>query len=165
MYLNCLIYLTDEQYIVEYSLEYGHLRLSPATRKRLQIPVRVVQLDPLNNKCFGDKFSKFLLKELLGLVFVFWIYLFSFLKFQLFCLFNFYFSYDDLLMASVRVIAEQEENKGYLRNVITGEHYRFVSTWWTAWSSYPTAFFVMLLFVSNIFYCTSFFLIIFFICY
>ncbi|XP_046810171.1 membralin-like [Lucilia cuprina] len=56
----------DEQYIVEYSLEYGHLRLSPATRKRLQIPVRVVQLDPLNNKCFGDKFSKFLLKELLG---------------------------------------------------------------------------------------------------
>ncbi|TMW52513.1 hypothetical protein DOY81_002414 [Sarcophaga bullata] len=114
----------DEQYIVEYSLEYGHLRLSPATRKRLQIPVRVVQLDPLNNKCFGDKFSKFLLKELLG--------------------------YDDLLMASVRVIAEQEENKGYLRNVITGEHYRFVSTWWTAWSSYPTAFFVMLLFTFSI---------------
>ncbi|KAI8127503.1 Membralin [Lucilia cuprina] len=114
----------DEQYIVEYSLEYGHLRLSPPTRKRLQIPVRVVQLDPLNNKCFGDKFSKFLLKELLG--------------------------YDDLLMASVRVIAEQEENKGYLRNVITGEHYRFVSTWWTAWSSYPTAFFVMLLFTFSI---------------
>lgn len=51
-------------------------------------------------------------------------------------------------MASVRVIAEKEENKGYLRNVITGEHYRFVSTWWTAWSSYPTAFFVMILFVS-----------------
>ncbi|KAM7341757.1 membralin isoform 2-T4 [Cochliomyia hominivorax] len=114
----------DEQYIVEYSLEYGHLRLSPTTRKRLQIPVRVVQLDPLNNKCFGDKFSKFLLKELLG--------------------------YDDLLMASVRVIAEKEENKGYLRNVITGEHYRFVSTWWTAWSSYPTAFFVMLLFTFSI---------------
>lgn len=59
-------------------------------------------------------------------------------------------SYDDLLMTSVRVIAEKEENKGYLRNVITGEHYRFVSTWWTAWSSYPTAFFVMLLFVSII---------------
>lgn len=53
-------------------------------------------------------------------------------------------------MTSVRVIAEKEENKGYLRNVITGEHYRFVSTWWTAWSSYPTAFFVMLLFVSII---------------
>jgi len=51
-------------------------------------------------------------------------------------------------MASVRTIAEQEENKGYLRNVITGEHYRFVSMWWAAWSSYPAAFCVMLLFVS-----------------
>ena len=69
-----------------------------------------------------------------------------------FLMFNYLLcSYDDLLMASVRVIAEQEENKGYLRNVITGEHYRFVSTWWTAWSSYPTAFFVMLLFVSILF--------------
>uniref|UniRef100_A0A1A9UCT9 Membralin n=1 Tax=Glossina austeni TaxID=7395 RepID=A0A1A9UCT9_GLOAU len=114
----------DDQYIVEYSLEYGHLRLSAATRERLHIPVRVVQLDPETNKCFGDKFSKFLLREFLG--------------------------YDDLLMASVRVVAEKEDNKGYLRNVITGEHYRFVSTWWTAWSSYPTAFFVMLLFTFSI---------------
>lgn len=60
--------LSDEQYIVEYSLEYGHLRLSPATRRRLKIPVRVVQLDPMTNKCFGDKFTKFLLKQLLGWV-------------------------------------------------------------------------------------------------
>uniref|UniRef100_A0A0A1XPD5 Membralin n=1 Tax=Zeugodacus cucurbitae TaxID=28588 RepID=A0A0A1XPD5_ZEUCU len=114
----------DEQYIVEYSLEYGHLRLSSATRKRLKIPVRVVQLDPMTDKCFGDKFSKFLLKQLLG--------------------------YDDLLMSSVRVIAEKEDNKGYLRNVITGEHYRFVSMWWAAWSSYLTAFFVMVLFTFSI---------------
>ncbi|XP_036233170.2 uncharacterized protein [Bactrocera oleae] len=114
----------DEQYIVEYSLEYGHLRLSSATRKRLKIPVRVVQLDPMTDKCFGDKFSKFLLKQLLG--------------------------YDDLLMSSVRVIAEKEDNKGYLRNVITGEHYRFVSMWWAQWSSYLTAFFVMVLFTFSI---------------
>lgn len=50
-------------------------------------------------------------------------------------------------MASVRTVAEKEDNKGYLRNVITGEHYRFVSMWWAAWSSYPAAFIVMLLFV------------------
>lgn len=56
-------------------------------------------------------------------------------------------SYDDLLMASVRAIAEKEDDKGYLRNVITGEHYRFVSIWWAPWSSYPAAFCVMLLFV------------------
>ncbi|EDV37683.2 uncharacterized protein Dana_GF11288 [Drosophila ananassae] len=114
----------DEQYIVEYSLEYGHLRLSAATRKRLKIPVLTVQLDPNTNKCFGDKLTRYLLKRLLG--------------------------YDDLLMASVRTIAEQEENKGYLRNVITGEHYRFVSMWWAAWSSYPAAFCVMLLFTFSV---------------
>lgn len=51
-------------------------------------------------------------------------------------------------MASVRAIAEKEDDKGYLRNVITGEHYRFVSIWWAPWSSYPAAFCVMLLFVS-----------------
>ncbi|KAH8283666.1 hypothetical protein KR018_011582 [Drosophila ironensis] len=115
---------TEEQYIVEYSLEYGHLRLSSATRKRLQIPVLTVQLDPNTNKCFGDGLTRYLLKRLLG--------------------------YDDLLMASVRTIAEQEENKGYLRNVITGEHYRFVSMWWAAWSSYPAAFCVMLLFTFSV---------------
>ncbi|EDW35462.1 GL17213 [Drosophila persimilis] len=114
----------DEQYIVEYSLEYGHLRLSSATRKRLQIPVLTVQLDPNTNECFGDKLTRYLLKRLLG--------------------------YDDLLMASVRTIAEKEENKGYLRNVITGEHYRFVSMWWAAWSSYPAAFSVMLLFTFSV---------------
>ncbi|SPP73945.1 blast:Membralin [Drosophila guanche] len=53
-------------------------------------------------------------------------------------------------MAAVRTIAEKEENKGYLRNVITGEHYRFVSMWWAAWSSYPAAFSVMLLFTFSV---------------
>ncbi|ALC41300.1 CG8405 [Drosophila busckii] len=114
----------DEQYIVEYSLEYGHLRLSTATRKRLHIPVLTVQLDPNTNPCFGDKLTRYLLKHLIG--------------------------YDDLLMASVRIIAEKEENKGYLRNVITGEHYRFVSIWWAAWSSYPAAFCVMVLFTFSV---------------
>ncbi|XP_032585375.1 membralin [Drosophila mojavensis] len=114
----------DEQYIVEYSLEYGHLRLSADTRKRLNIPVLTVQLDPNSNPCFGDRLTRYLLKRLLG--------------------------YDDLLMASVRTVAEKEDNKGYLRNVITGEHYRFVSMWWAAWSSYPAAFLVMLLFTFSV---------------
>lgn len=34
----------QDEYIVEYSLEYGFLRLSPATRQRLSIPVMVVTL-------------------------------------------------------------------------------------------------------------------------
>lgn len=51
--------------------------------------MHVVNLDPDKDKCFGDALSRFILKEFLG--------------------------YDDLLMASVKVLAEQEDNKGYLR--------------------------------------------------
>lgn len=115
----------DDQYIVEYSLEYGFLRLSAATRLRLKIPVHVIVLDPQKDECFGDAFSRFILSEFLG--------------------------YDDLLMTSVKVLAEQEDNKGYLRNVVTGEHYRFVSMWWMARGSYAAAFFIMILFVSAFF--------------
>ena len=38
---------------------------------------------------------------------------------------------------------------GFLRNVVTGEHYRFVSMW-MARSSYLAAAFIMLVFVSGI---------------
>lgn len=114
----------DGQYVVEYSLEYGFLRLSAAARQRLNIPVHVVTLDPEKDKCFGDSFSRFILKEFLG--------------------------YDDILMASVKVLAEQEDNKGYLRNVITGEHYRFVSMWLMSRSSYFAPFFIMILFTISI---------------
>ncbi|CAH2089480.1 unnamed protein product [Euphydryas editha] len=113
----------DEDYILEYSLEYGFLRLSPSARLHLKIPVKIVTLDPQKDECFGDTFSRLILDEFLG--------------------------YDDLLMASIKSLAEQEDNKGYLRNVITGEHYRFVSML-TARSSYIAAFFIMLVFSSNI---------------
>jgi len=39
---------------------------------------------------------------------------------------------------------------GYLRNVVTGEHYRFVSMW-MAKSSYLAAAFIMIVFVSVFF--------------
>ncbi|XP_026473752.1 membralin-like [Ctenocephalides felis] len=113
----------EDQYIVEYSLEYGFLRLSTAARQRLGVPVKRVLLDPVNDQCFGDAFSRILLEEFLG--------------------------YDDLLMASVKALAEHEDNKGYLRNVVTGEHYRFVSMWMGR-SAYLAAFFIMLVFTVSI---------------
>lgn len=63
-------YSPEEQYIVEYSLEYGYLRLSAATRQKRNIPVRVVTLDPQHNKCFGDSLSRYLLREFLGFVII-----------------------------------------------------------------------------------------------
>lgn len=43
-------------------------------------------IDPDKEKCFGDAFSRFLLKEFLG--------------------------YDDVLMSSIKRLAEFEDNKG-----------------------------------------------------
>ncbi|CAH0551315.1 unnamed protein product [Brassicogethes aeneus] len=113
----------DDEYIVEYSLEYGFLRLNRATRERLKIPVEIVTLDPDNDECFGDAFSRLVLDEFLG--------------------------YDDLLMASIKTLAEKEDNKGYLRNVVSGEHYRFVSMW-MARTSYFAAFFIMIVFTVSV---------------
>lgn len=92
VYYNTFFFFVDwvgDEYIVEYSLEYGFLRLSPSTRARLKIPVEIVTLDPGKDECFGDAFSRLILDEFLG--------------------------YDDLLMASIKTLAEQEDNKGYLR--------------------------------------------------
>lgn len=80
---------SEDEYIVEYSLEYGFLRLSPATRKKLNITVQIVVLDPDHDVCFGDTFSKFILHNFLG--------------------------YDDVLMSSIKSLAEHEDNKGFLR--------------------------------------------------
>lgn len=46
----------------------------------------VFSLDPTRDQCFGDRFSRLLLDEFLG--------------------------YDDILMSSVKALAENEENKG-----------------------------------------------------
>ncbi|XP_037553791.1 membralin isoform X2 [Nematolebias whitei] len=113
----------QDEYIVEYSLEYGFLRLSQSTRQRLNISVMVVTLDPMKDECFGDGFSRFLLDEFLG--------------------------YDDILMSSVKALAENEENKGFLRNVVSGEHYRFVSMW-MARTSYLAAFVIMVIFTLSV---------------
>ena len=43
-------------------------------------------VDPTKDKCFGDSFSRFLLNEFLG--------------------------YDDILMSSIKQLAEQEDYKG-----------------------------------------------------
>jgi hypothetical protein len=114
----------EDNYIIEYSLEYGFLRLSPQTRQKLNITVMLVTLDPNRDECFGTGFNKFVLDEFLG--------------------------YNEILMLSIKNIAEKEKNKGFVRNAISGEHFRFVSSW-MARSSYVAALLIMILFVINIF--------------
>lgn len=52
-------------------------------------------LDPNKEECFGDAFSRLLLKEFLG--------------------------YDDVLMSSIKRIAEFEDNRGLLHNSVLHE--------------------------------------------
>lgn len=52
----------------------------------MHTPVTVLPTDPTRDQCFGDRFSRLLLAEFLG--------------------------YDDILMSSVKGLAENEENKG-----------------------------------------------------
>ncbi|PAA73368.1 hypothetical protein BOX15_Mlig016888g2 [Macrostomum lignano] len=107
-----------EKHIIEYSLEYGFLKLSPVTRKNLNIPVQLVILDPNNHTCFGNGFSRFLLEEFLG--------------------------YNDLLLAGLKRLAEAGD-KGFVRNVVTGDQFRFVNVWMSRSSYLPSAF-IMIIF-------------------
>lgn len=111
---------SNSEYVMEYSLEYGFLRLSPSARKRLNIPIKVVVLNSRKEKCFGDWFSHLLLDEYLG--------------------------YEDVLMASLKHLAEKEEKKGFVRNVVSGEHHKFVSLWMNECSLYIIAASSMIIF-------------------
>ncbi|GAA27372.2 membralin [Clonorchis sinensis] len=109
----------EDNHIIEYALEYGFLRLSPAMRKRLNITVKLVVLDPDVDACFGGVVSRFLMEEFLG--------------------------YDDLLLGSIKHLAVSESVKGHMANVVSGQHYRLVSSQMSR-SSYLVATLVMLLF-------------------
>uniref|UniRef100_A0A915D3A3 Uncharacterized protein n=1 Tax=Ditylenchus dipsaci TaxID=166011 RepID=A0A915D3A3_9BILA len=106
-------------YVVEYSLHYGLLKLSPSMRQEYAIPSMLVQLDSESDECFGDWKSKFLMRYLTG--------------------------FEDIIMSSVRSLAENETEKGYLRDMISGEHYHFISMGISR-VSYLTALLVMLIF-------------------
>lgn len=81
-------------YVVEYSLEHGFLRLSQDVRSKLNISIMTVTLDPNKDKCFGDQLSRFILKHFLG--------------------------YNDILLNSLKGLAENQSTKGYIKNLVTG---------------------------------------------
>ncbi|XP_066932012.1 membralin-like [Clytia hemisphaerica] len=113
----------ERHYIFEYAKEFGFLRLSPETRKRLKIPVKIVNLDPNKEKCLGDRMSRFILKYFLG--------------------------YDDIIMNSIKKISDADNNTGFMLNVMTGEHYKFVP-WGIGRSSYFISLLLMFLFTISI---------------
>ncbi|CAL1285627.1 unnamed protein product, partial [Larinioides sclopetarius] len=113
----------QDKYIIEYSLEYGFLRLSPGARHNTSVKVHTVILDPCTDECFGNQFSRFLLKYILG--------------------------YSDILMGSLRYLVDRDEYKGFVRNVVTGDQYRFIDKT-TTWTAYLSAAFFMIIFTLSV---------------
>ena len=112
-----------EFYAIEYSTEFGYLRLSTKARYKLGIPTLIVNLNPDVDECFGNGPKKFMLKTFLG--------------------------YDDFLMSSIKKVAESGKSQGYLRNCVTGEYFRFVTVW-ISHSSSIIAFAVMIIFTLTV---------------
>ncbi|KAG8183022.1 hypothetical protein JTE90_017108 [Oedothorax gibbosus] len=112
-----------EAYIMEFSLEYGFLRLRPSKRRDLNISVTFVVLDPEVDECFGGSFNRFLLDNFLG--------------------------YDNVLLASIKKMAEKKDQKGFVRNAVMDIEYIFINNW-THEKSYITAGFVMIIFTLTI---------------
>ncbi|KAE9547658.1 hypothetical protein FO519_009131 [Halicephalobus sp. NKZ332] len=107
-------------YIVEYALHHGLLRLPVELRNYYNIPVMLVQLSVTDEKQCLYKYRR------QGLT-------------------KFFMGYDEILMSSVKALAENESEKGYLHDMIKDEHYHFVSFTQSKFI-YLTALLVMLLF-------------------
>ncbi|VDD95266.1 unnamed protein product [Enterobius vermicularis] len=105
--------------VIEYSLHTGLLKLSDAYRAEHKIPFMRVRIDPDTDECFGDAFHRFLMRYFLG--------------------------FEDALMSSVKSLAGNEVEKGFLKDLMNGELYRFVPSGHSR-ISYLYAFFVMLIF-------------------
>lgn len=114
-----ILRIEANSHAVEYSLEYGLLKLSTETRERLKVPVHVVHLDPESDECFGPYWSRVLQKSLVNT--------------------------EDALMASLKTLAEKQERRGFVRNVESGDLYRFVNVL-SSRVSYLTAALVMFIF-------------------
>uniref|UniRef100_A0A1I7XWT2 Membralin n=1 Tax=Steinernema glaseri TaxID=37863 RepID=A0A1I7XWT2_9BILA len=107
------------EYVVEYSLFFGVLRLPQSYRTEVGIPSMIVQLDADEEECFGDWTSRLLMKYFIG--------------------------YEDVLLSSVKSLATNDSERGFVRDLRTGENYRFVTSSNTRWSTL-TALLVMLIF-------------------
>ncbi|XP_008180367.2 membralin-like [Acyrthosiphon pisum] len=108
-----------ENYIVEYSLNDENLFLSSEARQGLEIPVMVVTLNPIFNKCFGNSLNRHFLENFIG--------------------------YDEILYASIKAVAKSEENRGFIRNVITSKHFPIEAKTQKDRASYILSFFIMII--------------------
>ncbi|KAI6184473.1 hypothetical protein M3Y97_00600000 [Aphelenchoides bicaudatus] len=106
-------------YVVEFSPYHGLLKLPTQLRRDYNVDQMLYRIDGENDPCFGNWRGRFFVKYLIGV--------------------------DDLIMSSLRSLTENDTEKGYLRDLITGEHYHFVTTS-VSKASYFSALLIMMIF-------------------
>ncbi|KAI6196573.1 hypothetical protein M3Y94_01125600 [Aphelenchoides besseyi] len=106
-------------YVVEYSLYHGLLKLPAHLRRDYKIEQMLYRIDGENDFCLLSWSTRFFTRYLIGV--------------------------DDVIMSSLKALAENDTEKGFLRDLLTGEHYHFVTTS-VSKVSYLSAMLIMLLF-------------------
>uniref|UniRef100_A0A0N5C9S3 Membralin n=1 Tax=Strongyloides papillosus TaxID=174720 RepID=A0A0N5C9S3_STREA len=86
--------------IVEFSYYHGLLRLHPTIRHKYNIPVYTLRLDPQNSSCFNHIDKTQLMVNFIG--------------------------YEESLIVSLKHMAGNEMERGYFRDILSGEYFKFV---------------------------------------
>lgn len=108
-------------FMMEYALDIGILKMDKNTRRKLNISVTLVALDPDIDECFGNGLSRMLLEEVLG--------------------------YNELLISSIRTLAIKEGGIGYLKKLNSDEYYQFNFMICNSYVSLVVALLVMYLYI------------------
>uniref|UniRef100_A0A0K0EM90 Membralin n=1 Tax=Strongyloides stercoralis TaxID=6248 RepID=A0A0K0EM90_STRER len=86
--------------IVEFSYYHGLLRLHPTIRHKYNIPVYTLRLDAQNSSCFQHIDKTQIMVNFIG--------------------------YEESLIVSLKHMAGKEMERGYFRDILSGEYFRFV---------------------------------------
>ncbi|CEF60103.1 Membralin [Strongyloides ratti] len=86
--------------IVEFSYYHGLLRLHPTIRHKYNIPVYTLRLDSQNSSCFEHIDKTQIMVNFIG--------------------------YEESLIVSLKHMAGTETERGYFRDILSGEYFRFV---------------------------------------
>lgn len=115
----------EYMYRVEYAMLYGVLRLPPDFRAEHGIPTTWIRIDSKSH-CFGDQLSRLMMRLFVG--------------------------YEDTVIAALRaqamnlsLVHPETNSMGYLHNLMTHDHYHFVSNS-LGKASYLTAAVLMIIF-------------------
>eukprot|EP00731_Ephydatia_muelleri_P018618 Em0011g658a len=102
-----LFFESPDYTLVECTQEPGYLSLTSSSRRKFNITVLKVYVDPDNSTCFGGSFG-FLLTKL-------------------------FFGYEMMVIASFKYLLPEGHNSAYVKDVLRGSQYYYRVQWMSKW--------------------------------